>query len=216
MSRDRLPPPDPEACLVRLRPSTQKGGTIIAEDVIDHATHERRICDPDGYRPPFCPTCGERGLHVHDYRTRVLRAEPDNTPVATIVRHACVACQAIWQVLPAFLARHLWRTWRVVTHTLTPEDGRRAPEPTRQWPPVPRRTARRWRARWQRPAHALAQILTASGAAAWAALAGLFPADATCGDVVAAYARQHGSRIGRAVAAVAALIYRLQPSVRLL
>jgi hypothetical protein len=76
MSRDRLPPPHQEACLVRLRSSSQKGGTIIAEDVTDRATHERRVCDPDGYRPPFCPNCGGRTLHVHDYRERVLRAEP--------------------------------------------------------------------------------------------------------------------------------------------
>ncbi len=51
MSQNRLPPPESEACLFRLRSSTQKGGTLIAEDVTDHATHERRICDPDGYRP---------------------------------------------------------------------------------------------------------------------------------------------------------------------
>jgi hypothetical protein len=214
MSRDRLPAPDPEACLVRLRPSTQKGGTLIAEDVTDWATHDRRICTPEGYRPACCPRCGARRLHVHDYRERVLRADPV-TPVATIVRHACVACQAIWQVLPALIARHLWRTWPVVAQTLTAEAPAGRTEPA-QWPRVPERTARRWRARWQRPAHALAQILTASGAAAWAALAGLLPAAATCGDVVAAYAHQHGLRIGRAVAAVAALINRLQPRVRLM
>ena len=214
MSQDRLPPPDSEACLGRLRPSTQKGGTLIAEDVTDWATHDRRICHPDGYRPPCCPTCGERRLHVHDYRERVLRAEPD-TPVATIVRHACVACQAIWQVLPALIARHLWRTWPVVAHALTPEGPPTSAEP-RRWPTVPPRTVRRWRARWRRSAQALVQILTASGEAAWAALARLLPADATCGDLVAAYARQHASRAGHAVAALAALISRLQPRVRLM
>ena len=75
MSQDRLPPPGGESCLVRMRPSTQKGGTIIAEDVTDQATHDRRICNPDGYRPTFCPTCRGRTLHVHDYRERVLRAD---------------------------------------------------------------------------------------------------------------------------------------------
>jgi hypothetical protein len=140
MSQDRLPPPDREACLVRLRASTQKGGTIIVEDVTDWATHDRRICDPDGYRPAFCPTCRGTHLHVHDYRERLLRADPDQ-PVVTTVRHACVACEAIWQVLPAFIARHLWRTWRVVAHTLTPDDGRPSPEPPQHWPKVPSRTA---------------------------------------------------------------------------
>ena len=105
-------------CLVRLRPSSQKGGTILAEDVTDLATHDRRICDPDGYRPPFCPSCGARRLHVHDYRERVLRAEPLE-PVARVVRHECVGCAAVWQVLPAFIARHLWRSWQVVERVLT-------------------------------------------------------------------------------------------------
>jgi hypothetical protein len=211
MSQDRLPPPDPVACLVRLRPSTQKGGTLIAEDVTERAAHERRMCDPDGYRPPFCPTCGERRLHVHDYRERVLRAEPD-TPVATIVRHACVACEAIWQVLPAFIACHLWRTWPVVVHTLLPAA---AVEPPRA-PTVPPRTVRRWRARWQRSARMLAQILAASGAALWAALARVLPPEATCGELVVTYARESGSGAGHAAAALAALIYRLQPRVRLM
>lgn len=214
MSQHRLPLPDPEACLVRLRPSTQKGGTIIAEDVTERITHERRICDPDGYRPPFCPRCGARRLHVHDYRARVLRAESE-TPVATIVRHTCVACEAIWQVLPAFIARHLWRTWPVVAQTLTP-DAPPAPAAGRRGPTVPARTARRWRGRWQRSAQTLAQILTASGAATWAALARLLQTDATCEDLIAAYARQHGLRVSAALAAVAALIYRLQPRIRLM
>jgi len=213
MSQHRLPPPGPEACLVRLRPSTQKGGTLIAEDVTDRATHEGRVCDPDGYRPPFCPTCGERRLHVHDYRERQLRAEPD-TPVATIVRHECVACAAIWQILPAFIARHLWRTWRVVAHTLTAEPP--ATADLRRWPRVPPRTARRWRARWQRPAQVVGQILATSGEAVWAALARLLRPDATCADLVTAYARVPVPLVGHPVAAVAALLYRLQPRVRLM
>lgn len=213
MSQNRLPPPGPEACLVRLRPSTQKGGTLIAEDVIDWATHDRRICDPDGYRPRCCPRCGERRLHVHDYRERQLRADPD-TPVATIVRHACVACAAIWQILPAFIARHLWRTWDVVAHTVT-GDAPCATGP-RRGPPIPIRTARRWRARWQRPAQMVGQILATSGAAVWAALAGRLRPDATCADLVTAYVDLNGPRADQPLAAVAALLYRVQPRVRLM
>jgi hypothetical protein len=57
--------------------------------------------------------------------------------------------------------------------------------------------------------------LAASGAAAWAALAhGLRP-DATCADLVAAYARGPGPVVGHPLAALAALVYRLQPRVRL-
>lgn len=215
MSHDRLPPPGHEACLVRRRPSSQKGGTILAEDVTDRATHDRRICDPDGYRPAFCPNCGERTLHVHDYRERILRAEPGE-PVARVVRHECVGCQAIWQILPAFIARHLWRTWNVVEHTLTGAEPPPATLPTRRWPRVPERTRRRWQARWLRPAQCLAQVLATCGEAAWAALAaGLAPA-ARCADLVAAYAGARAAPTGQLLASVAALVYRLQPRVRLM
>src|SRR3990172_8440174 len=117
MSQRRLPPPDPPACLVRLRPSSQKGGTLIAEAVTERAEHERRGCGPDGYRAPVWANCNGTVLHVHDYRERQLRAEPGR-PVATVVRHLCVACEAVWQTLPAFIARHLWRSWAVVERTI--------------------------------------------------------------------------------------------------
>lgn len=213
MSQERLPPPEPEACLVRLRSSSQKGGTIVAEDVTDLATHDRRLCDPDGYRPRFCPNCLETTLHVHDYRERVLRAEPGR-PVASIVRHVCVSCAAVWQTLPRFIARNLWRTWRVVERALT---GSAAPaDENRRWPAVPERTRRRWRGRWLRPARLIAQVLASCGEAAWAAVAaGVGPA-ATCAELVAAYARATMTAAGNLLAAVAALIYRLQPKVRLM
>ena len=214
MSHNRLPPPREEVCLVRLRQSTQKGGTIIAEHVTDRATHDRHICDPDAYRPAFCPRCRGTHFHVHDYRERHLRAEPDATTART-VRHACVDCEAIWQILPAFIARHLWRTWRVIAHTLM-SDAPGAAAPLLRWPKIPTRTARRWRARWQRPAQYLAQILAASGDAAWAALAGLLRPDGACADLVAAYARVKGPCGDESVAAVAALLYRLQPRIRLM
>ena len=214
MSHDRLPPPSCEACLVRIRPSSQKGGTIIAEDVTDQAMHDRRICDPDGYRPPFCPTCRGRTLHVHDYRERLLRAEPGE-PVASVVRHECVECKAIWQILPAFIARHLWRSWRVVEHTLTGSGPPSATCGTLRWPRVPERTQRRWRQRWLRPARFLARILATCGEAMWAALAGVLAPGARCADLVAAYARARETPTGQHLAAVAALVYRLQPKVRL-
>jgi len=215
MSQDRLPPPRQEACLVRLRSSSQKGGTIIAEDVTDLATHDRRLCDPDGYRPAFCPTCGEKTLHVHDYRERVLRAEPGH-PVARVVRHECLGCDAIWQILPAFIARHLWRTWSVVEHTLRGVAPPPAPVDQRHWPRVPERTRRRWCARWLRPAQFLGQILAACGEVAWAALAGALAPERTCADLVAAYAGTGATPAGQLFAAVAALVYRLQPKVRLM
>jgi len=200
-------------CLVRLRSSSQKGGTIIAEDVTDLATHERRLCDPDGYRPAFCPRCRDTTLHIHDYRDRVLRGEP-GLPVATTVRLECVGCDAIWQILPAFIARHLWRTWRVVEHTLT---GVATPvAPLERWPPIPERTVRRWRARWLRPAQFLAQVMAVCGEAAWVVLAEMLAPEATCSDLVEAYVGAQGAPGGQLFAAVAALVYRLQPKVRLM
>ncbi|MEE8191841.1 MAG: hypothetical protein V3T74_03795 [Gemmatimonadales bacterium] len=211
MSQHRLPPPDVEVCLVRLRPSSQKGGTIIAEDVTDRATHERRICDPDGYRPPFCPNCWERTLHLHDYRWRILLAEPGD-PVARVVRHECVGCAAIWQILPAFIARHLWRSWKVVEHALT---GSGPAPTTRRWPAVPGRTLRRWRARWLRSAQFLVQVFAVCGEAAWSAVTGELAPEATCADLITAYAAARRTPAGQLLAAVAALVYRLQPKVRL-
>jgi len=215
MSRNRLPPPDVEVCLVRHRPSSQKGGTIIAEEVTDRATHERRLCDPDGYRPPFCPNCGEKTLHLHDYRWRTLLAEPGD-PEARIVRHECVECTAVWQILPAFIARHLWRSWKVVEYALT-ESGPapEAPE-ARRWPPVPERTLRRWRRRWLRSAQFLTQVLAVCGDAFWSTLAGGLAAEARCVDFVAVCSRTQPTPVGQRFAVVAGLVYRLQPKVRLM
>jgi hypothetical protein len=60
---------------------------------------------------------------------------------------------------------------------------------------------------------ALAQILAATGQAAWAALATRLPVDATCADLDMAFTREHD---GPPLAGLAALLYRLQPNVRLL
>jgi hypothetical protein len=197
-----------------VRSSSQKGGTIIAEDVTDRATHERRLCDPDGYRPAFCPRCRWKKLHVHDYRERKLLSEA-GPPVAQVVRHVCVGCAAIWQVLPALIARHLWRTWRVVEHTLSGAVAPLGSESGQRWPRVSERTRRRWRARWRRPARCLAQVLVSSGGAVWAAVAGKLRPEATCAELVAAYVAEQQTPAGQRLAAVAALLYRLQPKVRL-
>jgi len=49
----------------------------------------------------------------------------------------------------------------------------------------------------------------------WAALAGMLAAEATCADLVAVYAGARATLTGQRLAAVAALVYRLQPKVRL-
>jgi len=217
MSQRRLPPPDPPACLLRLRPSSQKGGTLIAEAVTERAEHERRVCDPDGYRPPFCANCNGTVLHVHDYRERQLRAEPGR-PVARVVRHLCVACAAVWQTLPAFIARHLWRSWAVVERTIAGTSAAPSPPPAPsvRWPRVPERTRRRWRSRLRAAALYLVRVLAASGEEAWARLARELGLDATRAELVAAYAQSTAAPAGQRLATVSALVYRLQPNVRLM
>ena len=56
MTETRSLPPAPASCLTRPYPSSQKGGTLIAEGVHDLATHEQRLADPTVYRPSSLPT----------------------------------------------------------------------------------------------------------------------------------------------------------------
>ena len=133
------PPPEP-LCLKKPYLSSQKGGTLIANDVNDIETHTKKICNPDGYRPQSCPKCKHQKLHVHDYRERSLWADPLIKTIR-IIRYICVGCKATWRILPAFVARWLWRRWTVVeAHCLTQQ----VPP---SWPPVPERTKRRWKTR---------------------------------------------------------------------
>jgi len=99
-----------------------QGGTCIAEHVQDLATHLRLLADPDGYRPERCGCCLGRVLHVHDYPERTLFGEPGLSPVIRILRFICASpsCRATWRILPAFVARHLWRVWQTVERTTQP------------------------------------------------------------------------------------------------
>lgn len=198
MRSSELPPPAP-ACLERAYPSSQKGGTLIAEDVRDLEQHQRRLVDPDGYRPRRCPHCESMTLHAHDFRYRHLRADP--WMEVTIRRYRCIVCQGRWQVLPLFVARWLWRSWRVVAGAL----GLAACVGEVK---VPKQTRRRWSERLRSSAGSLAQAFAASAAPALAELAirvGL-----------------RGSRIdllqtcGEGLAPLAAQIHRLVPGLRLM
>lgn len=205
-----LAPPDPPRQLTQRYASTpeQRGGTLIAEDVRDRATHARCMCTPDGYRPSRCPRCGHAHLHVHDYIDRVALGEPASAPVR-VVRYQCVhpACLALWRVLPAFVARFLWYAWPVVeTSTLVPIAMPAPPPPVPVASPPPssprpmpsrpvrvpsRRSVGRWRGRLDASARMLVQVLAALTTpvitALLASLAHLI--DATRTELVAAYAR---------------------------
>lgn len=135
----RPPRPSPP-CLEHPTPPNKKGGTLIAVDVGSFADHKRRLCNPNGYRPLFCPRCGKTKLHVHDYRERKLKGD-SSVPTIRIIRFRCFECEAIWRILPAFVARCLWRSWQVV------ENETIAQAPPKGRVRVPLRTVQRWRAR---------------------------------------------------------------------
>ncbi len=191
-----LPPPPP-LCLVQPSPSTQKGGTLVAEEVVDLASHKQRLSHPDGYRPCDCGNCGHAVLHVHDYRWRVLRAEP-GCPGLRIIRYMCTQCGAVWRVLPRFVARWLWRTWTVV------EAATRCRPPLLTASRVPQRTARRWTARLNTRVGSLASMLVGDGVSTPHRVA----KEQTRCDLAMAF----GGDLG----ALAAWIHRLIPGARLI
>jgi hypothetical protein len=213
MSHQWLPPPEPEDCLILSRSSRYKGGTLIAEDVVDLATHRRRLADPDGYRPSLCPRCGHDVLHVHDYLLRTVRGEA-RLAVIRIVRHACASpdCGATWRILPIFLARHLWRTWPTIEREVA-ED--KPPQPTVA-PVVPARTVRRWRERLASAAKQLVVLLATSGGALLEALAQTVGLEATRRTLVDVHAEMTHLQQGRRLAGLAGLIHRLERGIRLM
>jgi hypothetical protein len=213
MTDHRPPPPEPEDCLIHSRVSRYKGGTLIAEDVLDLATHARRLVDPDGYRPAACPRCGGRVLHVHDYPRRKPCGEPGMPPEITIVRHLCAdpACEATWRILPAFLARHLWRGWETVERTVsasTPQE----PAPA----PIPKRTAQRWQSRLLSSAKQLVVLLATSGGALLETIAQRVGHEATRRTLVDVHAQIAATPPGQRLAALAALVHRLERGLRLM
>jgi hypothetical protein len=174
---------------------------LIIEDVGDLETHERRRCDPDGYRPAACPRCGHDKLHVHDYPERKVLA-------ITLVRYLCPKCKATWRMMPMFMARMLWRSWPVVeAKTL----GSGPPAPM-----VPKRTVRRWRVRLTTAAESLVGVLGEHGGATLTALAAAVGDAATRLQLVAAYAKAMGAKVGQRLARLASTIHLLAPGVRLM
>lgn len=208
MSQERPPPPPAPTCLVTRYSSSQKGGTLVAEDVLTFELHRQRLCHPGGYRPEQCLACLGRRLHVHDYRERRLHSGVDGA-AARVVRYVCCSCGAIWLVLPLFIARLLRRTWHVIeAHALgaAPPGG----------PPVPARTVRRWRARLAASARHAVQVLATSGQEAFERLAGLLGRDCTRGVLALGSSSAFGCPGGQRLASVAALLHRLAPGVRLM
>lgn len=213
MTDHRPPPPEPEGCLISSRASRYKGGTLIAEYVHDLATHLRLLADPDAYRPESCARCLGRVLHVHDYRKRLPLGELDLPPVIYIIRYICAdpACAATWRVLPAFLARCLWRVWRTVERTTHPTKPQ-----TLDPAPVPGRTRRRWRARLASAARQLVVLLATSGGVLLERIAACAGHACTRREFVDIHAQMATTTPQRRLADLAALIDRLERGLRLM
>ena len=142
-------------------PGGQKGGTLIDGLVLDLAAHLAKMKDPASYCPKEC-RCGGECFHLHGRRERIARGtltSDGSFAVVPVLVFLCTRCRATWRVLPAFLARCLWRTWETVATTLSDE---RTPGQAK----VPERTRQRWRARLGQAASMAAQVLATSGATA--------------------------------------------------
>lgn len=209
-----LPPPEPESCLVHSRASRFKGGTLIDEEVRDLESHERRVCDPDGYRPEACLRCGHTVLHVHSYRERRPRRAVGLPAVVRIVQFLCAreGCGAIWRVLPLFLARHLWWSWRAIERVVRSKGARELTDGA----PIPAQTQRRWRARLASSARVLVALLAARGGDELRDLAADVGDSATRTALVDAYADRNCIAEGERLARVATLAHRLERGVRLM
>jgi hypothetical protein len=206
MTENRSLSPAGEGCLDRAYPSSQKGGTLIAEDVQDLETHERRLETPDAYRPAMCPRC-RANVHIHDLRPRQLLDDPAGS--TEVIRFRCAdreRCGAAWQILPAFLARHLCRSWAVIENAIA--------KPRQST--VPARTRRRWQSRLASPARLLIALLTTTTDELLCGVATAVGLDARRHDLVKRYAEQTAPAEGSYLAGLAGLFHRLSSGVRLM
>ena len=195
-------PPREDLYLDRRVLSSQKGGTLVAEEVMGLEAHERRLESVDGYRPERCNGCSGRRLHGHGLRVRVLAG--DWLRLVEVRRYRCVDCRAVWQVLPGFVARRLWRRWHVV------DDALRGKQTT--GPPVAKRSQRRWRARLKSCGRHVRHVLGSTGRPE--ALAAVREVSVACtrGCVLAAYRQQMPQH---SLGVLAAVLQRAAPGVRM-
>jgi hypothetical protein len=207
-----LPPPPAERCLETSRKSRYRGGTLVAEDVHDLGEHERRLADPDLYRPVPCERCGAAAVHVHTRPERRPRGEPSLPPAVAILQFRCAACGATWRILPLFLARHLWHAWKAVERAVAPS----AELATSSAPPIRARTSQRWSSRLASAARALVVALAASGGAALEEVAKRVGLLSTRAELVDAHAAMAVPAPGERLASLGALLHRIERGLRLM
>jgi len=193
--------PAPPACLIRPYSANpeQRGGTLIAEQVVDREEHRRLLSDPDAYRPERCLHCDDDRLHAHDFRERHLRGEGG---LETFRRYRCAGCGAAWFVLAGFMARHLHRAWAFV-EAATTGDGDPATRP-------PARTLLRWFGRLSANARHVLQALATSGVELGGAAYSRSRA-----ELLVAMVRGNLLSVRRRMAELAGWLHRLVPGLRL-
>lgn len=202
---------DAPACLCTLYSSrSQRGGTLIAEEVVDLDDHRKRIGFINYYRPEECGRCGNERLHGHGLRHRELKLGADWSITEQIRRFICAQCGAIWQVLPAVIARHLHRTWDTV-QAVGLKAGALAGSLKGSAPTVPARTTKRWLARLALTAWMLAQALGATGVSE-----GAEAGSSARAVYVDALAASGAVAADHKLAQVAEWIHRVAPGVRLM
>ncbi len=190
---------------------SQRGGTLIAEDVRDLEDHRHWVGLVDAYRPDRCASCLCPTLHGHGLRSRLLRMGVWSIE-EEIRRFRCQGCGGIWQVLPAVIARWLHRTWGVVQSAAQAAGAIAGSGGEPREPAVPRRTVRRWVARLGLMACVLVQVLSSSVETSLPAV----ETGATRGELVEALVAADSVGAANKLADVAGWIHRVVPGVRLM
>lgn len=112
----------------------------------------------------------------------------------------------MWQVIPGFLARRLWRRWEVVEGALT---GKRR----RSHIHVPGRTRRRWRSKLASDGRVVRHVLSATQQPGLEAVLRRVQPICTRGEVLSAYRGYAGEDV---LAELGALLHRLAPGLRMM
>lgn len=157
-------------------------------------------------------------MHVHDYRPRVLAGDPAGSTEISRFRCADRSCGTVVQVLPAWVARHLWRAWSTVEAAVMREQEEEDAVTNKPSSDVPARTRRRWRARLSTAAFLLIAALAAVSDTmpALAHVVGSVGHDGTRRAAVVAFGAATKPPMGRWLASLAAVVHRVAPGARLM
>jgi hypothetical protein len=129
-----------------------------------------------------------------------------------ILQFRCAECSATWRVLPSFLPRHLWHTWKAVERAVVEPPS----PPTSRTPPIARRTEQRWLSRLLSAARLLVALLAASGGAVLETVAKNVGLLGTRAELVVAFAIVTSPPGGERLASLGALVHRLERGLRLM